>query len=58
MSLQFDRIRAAYRIDYDDSILHMQNADSREKRMAMTAVCSGYFLPAKRLAKCLPGDAQ
>ena len=58
MSLQFDRIRGAYRIDYDDSILHLHDADSGVKRMAMTAACNGYFLPAKLLAGCLVGDPQ
>jgi len=58
MSLQLDRSRGAYRIDYDDSILHLQEVDSGEKRMAMTAVCNGYFLPAMLVAVCLPGDTQ
>lgn len=58
MSLQFDRSRGAYRIDYDDNILHLQEPDSGEERMAMTGVCNGYFRPAMLVAVCLPGDTQ
>jgi hypothetical protein len=58
MSLQFDRSAGVYRIDYGDSFLHLHDADSDAKRMAMTAACNGYILPAMLLAGCLPDDPQ